>query len=288
MLNGALVFYDEYSIKLGDSLTESINKGISNSNHAIIVLSNFFFEKGWTNAELQALFNRSIKGQFKLLIIYHNVNHSTVAEKYPLLADIKGIDSSKGIDKISQDLFDAIGKKGQLSYLKHDFARSNGDHTDGFSISMYVGFPNFANRRFEKVLFDLGNRDSFHSRLRLIYVNDRIYFEVIDSDYHKVSISADISNWKVGEKKFLHANFNIRNKSTFLFIDDEIIDRLSFNELVIDNAFLKTATGIIGNSLELQNPCQFFIGTHSIGKSMEIEMVIKLSSIIKQRLGAMG
>lgn len=43
--NGASVFYDEYSIKLGDSLTQKINEGLQNANYGIVVLSNFFFEK---------------------------------------------------------------------------------------------------------------------------------------------------------------------------------------------------------------------------------------------------
>jgi len=280
MLNGALVFYDEYSIKLGDSLTDSINKGISNSNHAILILSKYFFEKGWTNAELQALFNKSIREQFKILIIYHGVNHTTVAEKYPLLADIKGIDSTEGIEKISQALFDAIGKKGQLAYLKHDYERKDGESQDGFSISMMIGFPNFANQQFEKVLFDLGNKDVFHSRLRLIYVHDRIYFEIIDQSYHKISVSADISDWNVGEQKFLHADFSLKEKRLFLFVDNKIVDKLGFNELKVDSTFLRSATGIIGNSLELRNPCQFLIATHSIGKSMDEEMVMRFSETI--------
>jgi|GEM_PF-1497760 len=282
MLNGALVFYDEYSIKLGDSLTESINKGIANANHAIIILSKFFFEKGWTNAELQALFNKSIREKFKLLIVYHGVEHSIVANKYPLLADIKGIDSSDGIEKISQDLFNAIGKKGQLSYLKQDFERRDGDHNLGFSISMLVGFPNFANQEFEKVLFDLGNKEVFHSRLRLVYLHNRIYFEIIDSEFHKISISADVSDWKLGEQKFLHANLNLEDSLIFLFIEDKIVDQLSFDYLSINNSFLKNATGIIGNSLELKNPCQFIVGFNSIGQSMEVEMVKKLFNAIKK------
>lgn len=280
MLNGALVFYDEYSIKLGDSLTDSINKGISNSNHAILILSTYFFEKGWTNAELQALFNKSLREKFKMLIIYHGVNHATVAEKYPLLADIKGIDSAEGIEKISQSLFDAIGKKGQLAYLKHDYERKDGESQDGFSISMMIGFPNFANKQFEKVLFDLGNRDVFHSRLRLIYIHDRIYFEIIDQAFHKIAVSVDISDWNIGEQKFLHADFSLKEKRLFVFIENKIVDELVFSELSVDNSFLRFATGIIGNSLELRNPCQFLIATHSIGKSMDEEMVTKFSEAI--------
>ena len=66
--NSATVFYDEYSIKLGDSLSQKINEGIVNANNGVIVLSNFFFEKKWTNAELQAIFNKSINENFKLFI----------------------------------------------------------------------------------------------------------------------------------------------------------------------------------------------------------------------------
>ena len=286
MLNGALVFYDEYSIKLGDSLTDSINKGISNSNHAILILSKYFFEKGWTNAELQALFNKSLREKFKMLIIYHGVNHATVAEKYPLLADIKGINSTEGIEKISQALFDAIGKKGQLAYLKHDFERKNEKSQDGFSFSMMIGFPNFANRQFEKVLFDLGTKNVFHSRLRLIFIHDRIYFEITDQAYHKISVSVDISNWNVGEQKFLHADFSLKEKRLFLFVDNKIADELKFDELEVDNSFLQSAIGIIGNSLELKNPCQFLIATHSIGKSMNEEMVSKFSEAIHKYMNA--
>jgi hypothetical protein len=235
---------------------------------------------------LQALFNKSIKKEFKMLIIYHEVDHSQVAEKYPLLADIKGIDSSVGLEKISQALFEAIGKQGQLSYLKHGFDRKEDELNEGFSISMSIGFPNFANQQFEKVLFDLGNKDVFHSRLRIIYYQNRIHFEVIDSDYHKISISADISDWSVGEQQFLHADFNPKEKKLFLFIGNQIVDQLSFNELSIDKTFLNSATGIIGNSLELRNPCQFLIGTHSIGKSMDVDMVSEFSKILNDYMNA--
>jgi hypothetical protein len=54
--NGAILFYDEFSIKLGDSLSEKINLGLTISRNAVIVLSSYFFQKPWTNAELQAIF----------------------------------------------------------------------------------------------------------------------------------------------------------------------------------------------------------------------------------------
>lgn len=270
MLNGALVFYDEYSIKLGDSLTESINKGISNSSHAILVLSKFFFEKGWTNAELQSLFNKSIREDFKLLIIYHGVNHSDVAQRYPLLADIKGINSSVGKERISEELFNAIGKNQELAYITtHEIKFTKERIKEGFSTSMYVGFPNFHNQSFEKVLFEMGHKDQFHTRLRIIYQRNRICFEVIDSDYKKFSISADISNWREGDQYFVHANLSLTENKIFLFIEDRIVAEMNFMELNLREEYFNNSAGIVGNSLELTNPCQFVISTLGIGKSID-------------------
>lgn len=280
LINGALVFYDEYSIKLGDSLSDSINKGIAVADHAIIILSKYFFEKSWTNAELQALFNKSVGKGFKLLIIYHGVEHREVAEKYPLLADIKGIDSSEGVEKITGQLFNAIGKKGQLSYLTHDYQRKPEELEEGFSISMGLGFPNFGNDEFVKILFELGRKNVFHSRLKLIVVHKRIHFEIVDSSYHKISISTDISKWKPDEKHFFNATLNLKEKKIFLFVDDKVVDQINFSELDIDKNFLQNATGILGNSLELRNPCPFLIGHYSTGKSMNEKMVKSLSGIL--------
>ena len=39
------VWYDEEKISVGDSLTEKINEGLSNTKFAIIVLSENFFNK---------------------------------------------------------------------------------------------------------------------------------------------------------------------------------------------------------------------------------------------------
>lgn len=288
MINGALVFYDEYSIKLGDSLSESINKGISNAHHAIIVLSNFFFEKNWTNSEMQALFNRSLSREFRMLIVYHGVSHSDVAERYPLLADIKAIDSKVGIEKITEALMSAIGKKGQLSYLKHPFTRDTTEIANGFSISMFVGFPNFAHSYLEKVLFDLGTKNEFKSRLRLVLFSNRLYFKVIDSGYHEVSVSADVSTWKLGVQNFIHADLNLDDKRLYLFINDKVVDSLNLNDLEIDETFLASATGIIGNSLELRNPCQFLVAQHSIGKSMKPEMALNFSETITKYMNAIN
>ena len=114
MKNGATVFYDEFSIRLGDSLSEKINEGLAVSKVAIVVLSKYFFEKPWTNAELQGVFQRHITKKTKLIIVYHAISHDEVLERVPLLADIYAIDSSKGVESVSSALFESCGFKPEL------------------------------------------------------------------------------------------------------------------------------------------------------------------------------
>lgn len=86
--SGASIFYDEYSIQLGDSISSKINQGLKEAEVAIIVLSYAFFQKNWPEAELQALINRQISGKTRLVIIYHGVTHEEVSKQHPLLQDL--------------------------------------------------------------------------------------------------------------------------------------------------------------------------------------------------------
>lgn len=55
------VWYDEYSLKVGDRLRESIENGLKNCKKCVIVLSrNFFSNPGWTAREFDAIFMREI------------------------------------------------------------------------------------------------------------------------------------------------------------------------------------------------------------------------------------
>ncbi len=52
---GLKVWYDEFCLKIGNSLCSSIDKGITNSTCGIVVLSPKFFDKKWTKEELNRL-----------------------------------------------------------------------------------------------------------------------------------------------------------------------------------------------------------------------------------------
>ncbi len=107
---GLKVWYDEFSLKVGDSLTTNINKGLQNSKYGIVVLSNNFFAKQWTNYELEALTAKSISNEDKVILpIWHNVNKQQVAQYNYNLADKVAFDTaSKSIEEIAKELFSLI------------------------------------------------------------------------------------------------------------------------------------------------------------------------------------
>ena len=84
---GANVWFDEFSLTLGDSLSESIDRGLANSDYGVVVLSPAFLEKAWPKRELRGLVSREIGGKASILPIWHNLDYDAVAEFSPPLAD---------------------------------------------------------------------------------------------------------------------------------------------------------------------------------------------------------
>lgn len=58
--HGLTVWYDEFTLRVGDSLRRKIDQGIANSRFGIVVISPKFVVKGWTNQELDGLMVRAV------------------------------------------------------------------------------------------------------------------------------------------------------------------------------------------------------------------------------------
>lgn len=109
---GYKVWYDEFTLKVGDSLRRSIDNGLKNSRYGIVVLSNAFFAKNWTQYELDGLVTREMQGHKVILPIWHLVSKNQVQNYSPTLADKKAINSSLStIDEIVAQLAEVLGKK---------------------------------------------------------------------------------------------------------------------------------------------------------------------------------
>ena len=84
---GLDVWYDEFSLRIGDSLRQKIDRGLANSRVGLVVLSPSFIDKGWTNYELDGIVTRTVSGEQILLPIWHNITKQQVVDFSPSLAD---------------------------------------------------------------------------------------------------------------------------------------------------------------------------------------------------------
>lgn len=85
--HGLSVWYDEFELRIGSSLRQTIDRGIAQSRFGLVVLSPSFFGKGWTEYELDGLVTRAVSGEQVLLPIWHGVTKQEVMDFSPSLAD---------------------------------------------------------------------------------------------------------------------------------------------------------------------------------------------------------
>ncbi|RFB04776.1 toll/interleukin-1 receptor domain-containing protein [Parvularcula marina] len=102
---GARVWYDEFSLKIGDSLRRNIDQGLASSRFGVVILSESFFRKEWPNKELDGLTALEVTGETRVLPIWHKVSKDEVAQYSPMLADKVALNTSlKAIDEIADEL----------------------------------------------------------------------------------------------------------------------------------------------------------------------------------------
>lgn len=92
---GLKVWYDEFTLKIGDSLSRSIDKGLVSSRFGIVVLSQWFFAKKWTERELRGLVALEIDERQTVLPIWHGVTKQQVLDFSPPLADVFALDTTR-------------------------------------------------------------------------------------------------------------------------------------------------------------------------------------------------
>jgi len=109
---GLSVWYDEFEMKIGDSLRRKIDKGLANSRFGIVVLSKDFIRKGWTNYELDGIITKSVSDEQVLLPIWHNLTKKEVIDYSPSLADkLARNTSSFTVEEIATEIAEVINPR---------------------------------------------------------------------------------------------------------------------------------------------------------------------------------
>lgn len=105
------VWYDSLNIKWGDSLRTQIDNGLKKSAFGIVVLSENYIEKGWTQYELEGLFNIEMTQGKTILPIWHNITKQQVMNFSPTLAGRMALSSALMTpDEIAEEFVKLLNK----------------------------------------------------------------------------------------------------------------------------------------------------------------------------------
>jgi len=104
---GLRVWYDDFALKMGDSLRQSIDRGLARSRFGVVILSGYFFQKHWPQQELNGLVTREDSGKV-VLPVWHGVGFAEVRSYSPMLADRKAAHSKDGLARIVEMIVEVV------------------------------------------------------------------------------------------------------------------------------------------------------------------------------------
>lgn len=111
---GLKVWYDEFTLKIGDSLRRSIDYGLSKSKYGVVILSPHFFAKEWPQRELDGLVAREISSGKVILPIWHNVTREDIERFSPTLADRLGVSTTSGLNTVLKEILRVVRPEADL------------------------------------------------------------------------------------------------------------------------------------------------------------------------------
>jgi Domain of unknown function (DUF1883)/TIR domain len=108
---GLDVWYAEFTLRIGDSLRQKIDRGLASSRVGLVVLSSSFIAKGWTNYELDGIVTRTVSGEQILLPIWHNISKQQVINFSPSLADkVARSTTTHTVEEIAREIAELLGR----------------------------------------------------------------------------------------------------------------------------------------------------------------------------------
>jgi hypothetical protein len=107
---GLSVWYDDFELSVGDSIPNEIQRGLHNSDYGIVILSEAFFEKSWTQEELDSLIQRDVTEKDKIILpVCYDITPKDVQSHHKLLGKrylISG--DSMSAPEVAQELYQEI------------------------------------------------------------------------------------------------------------------------------------------------------------------------------------
>jgi hypothetical protein len=101
---GLRIWYDKFTLTLGDSLRRKIDEGLAESRYGLVVLSKSFFQKEWPQKELDGLVAREDGKEKRILPVWHNITKQEVLAFSPMLADRLAVSTTQGLPMVVKEI----------------------------------------------------------------------------------------------------------------------------------------------------------------------------------------
>jgi len=264
---GIKIWYDEFNIKAGDSLKESIENGIQHSKYGIVILSENFFKKEWTKLELNALFSKeTIYSEKTIIPIWLDISKKEIFEHSPFMADKLAITASRNSDigyvaeQILETIFPVKYKKSEIidkiSGLKRVKNRYRLKVLSDQIVSRISQLVNCSNEETERIIFsdeewdddkvneiqndllnfyDIPIGVSFDNGGAIIYSRQEEYFKRQLKKWIKGKLSEG-ECWDLFNSFFMDRDFDY--KYIFYDLEDEFLppepDEKYYQEMIVE------------------------------------------------------
>jgi hypothetical protein len=112
-LNDAAISYwlDASEIGWGDSIFRKINDGLSSSKYALVLISDAFMQKHWTEAELEAAFASEMRSGTKFILPVLCSSADRVLNRFPLLAARRYLTLPTPISSLAIEVAHVLGRE---------------------------------------------------------------------------------------------------------------------------------------------------------------------------------
>jgi hypothetical protein len=109
---GLRVWYDDATLRIGESLRRKIDRGVDESAFAVVIISPFYIKKQWTQYEFDGIIAKTVAGKQRLLPIWHRITKDEVLRYSPPLADkVARNTSDRTIAEIADEIAERIASE---------------------------------------------------------------------------------------------------------------------------------------------------------------------------------
>lgn len=212
------VWFDEFSLQVGDSLSASIDKGLKESRYGLLVLSKSFLGKNWPDYEYRSLLTRQIDGEKVILPLWYDVDQNDVKDYSLFLADIKGLPITRDslnqavlavVKAVRPDIWQEIRMRGVLrkmveegeyKVVKRSEIKMATEKQSKLtpqqlvrSKAVYYGIGRHLNKSFEKYVDDYELDVVPERELQSWEIMNACYLEMLDN--HKNATESEIEDY---------------------------------------------------------------------------------------------